>query len=88
MALQLLRRAERFPNGRIKGAAPPVLVPKVIRRLSAADLAKVQGVRLEQLEVRRKMLVLLHSLGLDPSRSYEFKPSGEVIEVGRYSPRY
>ena len=84
----VIQKAERLPNGRVKGVAPAQLWPRVLRYLTADNLAQIASIEAEAIEVRRKKARLLVSLGLDPRGTYRFTPKGEVIEVGKHSPRY
>ncbi len=84
----LLKKAERLPNGEVKGIAPSQLYPKVVRRLTAFERMTIESVRAEQLAVTKKMLKVLADLGLDPTKPYRFTDNGDVVEIGKYEPRY
>lgn len=86
--MQLLKRAERLPNGRIKGVAPPQLWPKVMRRLTANEMAQILAMQERVVEMQRKQRALMVSLGLDPRRRYRLTEQGEVIEIGSHIPKY
>ena len=86
--VEILKMAERMPNGRVKGVAPAQLWPKIVRHLSVQELAQIESVRAMQVEVNRKMKRLLSSLGLDSRRPYRFDQNGDVIEVGAHKAVY
>lgn len=88
MPLQVIRKAERYPNGRIAGASPPQLIPKVLRMLSVAEQAKMLVIQAKREAVQRESIEFLAGLGLDPRGQYVFHKTGAVTERGRYRPRY
>ena len=88
MVVTIIQKAERLPDGRVKGYGPSQLWPKVARVLTSEELAKVLAVQAEAFEVARKKRQVLLSFGLDPRKGYRFSKTGEVIEIGKYHPRY
>ena len=84
----IIKRAERLPNGRIKGVGPPRLVPTVVRHLSTAQMFELQTIHAKQRAVSAEMRRFLAELGLDYRRNYRFRGNGEVREVGRNTPVY
>lgn len=87
-APQVIRKAERYPNGRIAGAAPPVLIPRIWRMLTPTEYAAMLALTEKRQAVERESMAFLASLGLDPRGQYVFHKSGAVTERGRYRPRY
>lgn len=94
---QILKRAERGANGRIlhnreggipRMVAPPVLMPKVVHRMTTSEQVQVQQLRFQQGEANRQMMALLASFGLDPRRGYRFTSEGEVIEIAKHQAVY
>ena len=86
--MQVIKRAERLPNGRVKGVGPPRLVMRVIGRIGPVEKAKVQEIHLKRRELDRQMKALLVSLGLDPHKQYKFTTEGDVVEIGNWKPIY
>lgn len=86
--MNIIQKAERLPNGRVKGVAPPQLWPKVARRLSQEERLRLETIREEQVAVNRKMLRFFEEMGLDPRKPYRFTKDGDVIEVGKHVARY
>ena len=85
---QVIRRAERMPDGRIKGVSPPILHPKVVRHLTTAQLIEIQGIQLQKVELNKKMWRLLYSWGLNPRVRYRVNGNGDVIKIGNYTAKY
>lgn len=83
-----IQRAERLPNGRVKGVGPPQLWPKVIQRLTSAQQMQILSARQEQVAASKKMSKVFADLGLDPRKNYRFNANGEVIEIGTHVPKY
>lgn len=88
MALQVIRKAERYPNGRIAGASPPLLIPRVLRMMTPAEQIKLYMIQAKREAVQRESMEFLVSLGLEPRGQYVFHKTGAVTERGRYRPRY
>ena len=86
--VQILKRAERLPNGRVRGVAPPRLEHRVVRVLSVSEQVEFQSIQMQEAEVKRKWRVFWNKIGLDPKRAYKFKPTGEVVDIGNPLPRY
>ena len=84
----LLQKAERLPDGRVKGVGPPQLWPKVVRRLTSAQQMQIYSARQEQVDASKKMAKVFAGLGLDPRKNYRFNDNGEVIEIGSHVPKY
>ena len=85
---QIIKRAERLPNGRIKGEGPPRLVPRVVKKLSTMELSQIQAIQLQKLELDKRMWRLLKDWGLNPKAPYRINGNGEVISVGNWKPIY
>lgn len=83
-----IQRAERGPNGRIDGVAPPVLEMKVVGRMSLDNRLKLMSLREQQSAIRERIVKLIASLGLDPGKQYRFDKNGDIIEIGAYQARY
>ena len=88
MSPQIIRKAERLPNGRIVGAAPPVLAPRVLRMLSVQEQAKLYELEARRRAIQRESMKFLASLGLNPRGEYIFRKDGSVIERGNWQPLY
>lgn len=88
MAIQVIKRAERLPNGRVRGVAPPQLFPNIVRRLSVAEQVEMAGIQEQMNALVRKRRAFFVRLGLDPRRSFWINNRGEVIDVGEPTPRY
>lgn len=97
--VQVLKRADRLPNGRvvdrnlITGARrvipPPHLEPRVVKVLSLAEQIEAQSIRMQQAELMRKWKAFWRKAGLDPSKVYRMNPkTGEVIEIGNHTAHY
>lgn len=97
--VQILKRAERAPNGRIVDKdiltgnrtilSPPRLVPKVVKVLTLAEQAEGWNIRQQQIELMHKWHAYWRKLGLDPKKAYRVnQKTGEVIEIGRNTPYY
>lgn len=85
---QIIRKAERLPNGRIKGVSPPVLYPRVLKHLTTEQVAVLQGIHFQKMELNKKMWKLLDGWGLDPRRPYRINGNGDVVEIGQHTPKY
>ena len=88
MALQIIRKAERYPNGRIAGVGPPKLVPRVLRMMTVAEQTKLLLIHAKRETVQRESMEFLASLGLNPRGQYVFHKTGAVTERGRHKPFY
>lgn len=97
--VQILRRADRAPNGRVIDKnlvtgqrtvlSPPRLVPTVVKVLTVAEQVEGANIRQQRMELQRKWVAYWRKLGLDPKKVYRMNPkTGEVIEIGRNTPRY
>ena len=86
--ITILNKAPRLSNREVKGIAPPQITPKVVRLLTGFERMTIESIRAEQVAVTKKMLKALADLGLDPLKPYRFTKTGEVIEIGKYVPRY
>jgi len=86
--MQVIKRAERLPNGRVKGVGPPRLVMRVIGRIGPVEQAKVQEIHLKRMALNREMTKLLESMGLDTKKNYKFTPNGDIVEIGNWNPVY
>lgn len=88
--LQVIKKAERFPSGRIRGAPPAALVPRVLKVLTAAEMAKVAEMDAKRHALQREFLTFLESVGLPtkPGIMYLFGQHGEVTIRGNRAPRY
>ena len=84
----VIQKAERLPNGRVKGVGPPRLWPKVVRTLTAQEMGQLQDMQQQVRALQRKQLTLFAGLGLDPRRRYRLTIQGEVIEIGKHVPEY
>jgi hypothetical protein len=84
----IIRKAERYPSGRIAGASPPVLLPKVVHVLTVAEQVKLYQIEERRQNIRRESMDFLVSIGLKPTGQYVFHKNGGVTERGRSSPRY
>ena len=86
--VQVIRRAERLPNGRIlanrngrKIVAPPLLSHPVVAHLTVGQQIKVQELTMREAQVHREKVAFVISLGLDPKGAYRFGPNGEVVAL-------
>ena len=95
--MQVIKKAERGANGRILHnrdggiphmVAPSLLVPRVLKRLSVMEQARITGLQFRQQEINREMRAVLERLGLDPGRPYKFTKDGEVIDISKRQPVY
>mgnify|MGYP001604768708 CR=1 FL=1 len=93
--VQVIRRAERLPNGRIlhnrngrQIVAPPALSHAVVAHLTMGQQIRVQELTMRELQLQREKRAFLFSLGLDPNGVYRFQPSGEVIQLNKVKPHY
>ena len=87
-APQIIRRAERYASGRIKGASPPILVPRVLRMLTPFEQARMLAIQAKREAVQREAMAFLASIGLNPMGQYVFHKSGAVTERGGWKPVY
>jgi hypothetical protein len=85
---QIIRRAERLPNGRVKGESPPILIPRVLRMMTPLEQIRLRSIEEKRRAVFRESRAFLVSLGLDPKGEYVFHTSGAVTERGRWRPIY
>lgn len=83
-----IRRAERLPDGRVKGYSPPRLTKRVVKHLSVQELMELQTVQEQFSAILRKRMQLLGKWGLDPRKTYSFNRNGEVTELGKWKPEY
>lgn len=88
MAPVIIQKALRHPNGRIEGASPPQLIPRVLRMLTPMEQLKLYAIQAQREAAQRESMKFLASLGLNPRGQYVFHKSGAVTERGRYRPRY
>lgn len=88
MAVTILQKAERLPNGRVKGVAPAQLWPRVLRHLTQAQMAEFSALEFQAVEIWKKKQGFIERLGLNPKGTYRISPKGEVIEVGKHRPIY
>ena len=88
MAVQVIKRAERLPSGRVKGGAPPHLEHRVVARMSTKDQMHVAELILKQAEIRKHMIALRLKYGLHPTKPYRFEKNGDVVDIGNPQPFY
>lgn len=86
--VQVIRKAERLPNGRVKGYSPAQLWPKVVMVLKSQDQAQFFMLTQQAIDLKQKQRELFLRLGLDPKKTYRISKNGEVIEIGQHIPRY
>ena len=84
----IIRKAERYPNGRIAGASPPKLIPRVLRMLTPQEQMKMLVLQAKREAVQRESMEFLASLGLNPHGQYVFHKTGAVTERGNHRPVY
>ena len=87
-APQIIRRAPRYASGRIKGASPPILVPRVLRMLTPFEQARMLSIQARREQVQCESMAFLASIGLDPRGQYVFHKTGAVTERGNWKPVY
>ncbi|MAH50725.1 hypothetical protein CMI37_33205 [Candidatus Pacearchaeota archaeon] len=86
--VQLLRKAPRDVDGRVRGTPPPRLVPKVVRLLSLQEQVELGDITEQLKRVMKRRMAFLAQLGLNPHKAYRFNRKGEVIEIGRHDAIY
>ena len=86
--LEVIRKAHRFPNGRIEGVGPPQLIPRVLRMMTLSEQLKLYAIEAKRRAIQRESMEFLASLGLNPKGQYVFHKTGAVTERGRWRPRY
>lgn len=104
MGIEILKRAERLPNGRVierpSGRKPVVLSPDQLTPAIVATLTPVQlmawrnlearmvAAQMQRIELGKQFKAFLEALGLNPKAAYRINPNGEVIRIGSHISRY
>ncbi len=89
-AFQVIKRAPRSQDGRVIGVAPPVLMPRIIKVLSPADMSKLRDLQMKRAALSLEMRKFLESVGLPATGgiTYVFHRDGEVTVRGTRKPLY
>ena len=95
MAVTIVQKAPRLPNGRVPGISPAQLWPNVVARLTPQQQLAWREISLKAYEIKvqnqalgKRFKAFLEGLGLDPKGAYSFRPGGEVVAVGKHRPVY
>jgi len=95
MPVQVIKKAQRLPDGHIPGVGAPQLFPKVVHHLTLQERVKLNELGKHRAEAHRRLSWcnlqtkrLMETMGLDQKKNYKFMPDGEVHEIGSWQPRY